>query len=392
MRKYEKVKEYLINIDFDMIDDSDLLDNVYREIETYEETLLLDMDVVSNFELLIKKSNISQILTLCKKLNFPKIAIKKTGSKFLEIIFIQIINLNCNKKELKKLKNVVINPINDNFKNIICNKNGTHVIRKYFELLKNKEIFQCYKTEILKILNEEIEVDILVTIICYLKLSYSRTISRKIIEVYFSSDNCKNKIFSYVFEDLINISDKKTIQKMFLILKNCYSELINNNIASFVVIAFIKKYLEQTDFFYENITNFQNMNVILGILENYVKLKNYKKVNEIFKNFYGVEDDVFKFFLLSRTDTPDTKFINLICLLMDVDKYDVNKDFCEYFEKEWIHKKYGLCLMKAFLEGQASKKLKIGFAKKFNFSRSLSTKKDGKKILSLIKSYRKLIK
>lgn len=56
MRKYEKVKEYLINIDFDMIDDSDLLDNVYREIETYEETLLLDMDVVSNFELLIKKA------------------------------------------------------------------------------------------------------------------------------------------------------------------------------------------------------------------------------------------------------------------------------------------------------------------------------------------------
>ena len=44
MNSFETVKEYFKNIDFDIVDDSLILDNVYKEIDGYEEKLALDLE------------------------------------------------------------------------------------------------------------------------------------------------------------------------------------------------------------------------------------------------------------------------------------------------------------------------------------------------------------
>jgi uncharacterized low-complexity protein len=461
MHKFEKVKEYLTNIDFEFVTDHEILDNVYKEIEGYEEKLILNIESVSNFEVLIKKSNLLQIINLCKKINLHFLSLKKTGSKFCEVILESIFDIiykcvgkktidekceenkcvgkktiddkceenkcvgkktidekceenkcvenkyvdkKCEENKYvdkKSLENYILNIFDDNFKELCMDKNGTHVIRKYLRIIygrdnnfiKYKSCFNLkdYKSVIIDLLDKDISTDTLITIILYLKLNYSKQVSRILVKKYVVEDNLKNKMYSYIFEDLINISEKKTLSMIFDKVKTQFSEYINDQYAVFFILSLIKRYPEENDFYLSYCDKeMKNSNVMLKVLENYCILKNIKKIKKILKEFYDIEDDVFKNILMSHSESPDTKYINLICLLMDLDILRVNEDFIKYFNNDWIHRKYGIKLLKGFLEGGSDNKLKSRFARKINIGGSLNKKKEGKKILNLIKTYKKL--
>lgn len=406
MDKFENVKEYLTNLDFEFVDDHKILDNVYKEIEGYEEKLILNIESVINFEILIKKSNLLQIVNLCKKINLHFLSMKKTGSKFCEVILDSIFDIlytNKNQEEFNKtsLEKYVLNIFDDNFKELCVDKNGTHVIRKYLGLVygRDKNFFKYrsqfdiknYKQEILNLLDTDISTDTLITIVMYLKLNYSKQVLRILVNKYVREDNLKNKMYTYILEDLINISDTKTLLIIFGKIKNQFGDYINDKYAVFFVLSLIKKYPVENDFYLSFCEkDMKNSNVLLKVLENYCVLKKVKKIKKVLKDYYGIEKDVFKNILMSHTDSPDTKYINLICLLMDLDILRVNKDFIEYFNNEWVHRKYGINLLKGFFEGGSDNKLKSEFARKISIGGSLNKKKEGKQLLNLIKTYKKL--
>ncbi|WUR03100.1 pumilio 23-like protein [Vairimorpha necatrix] len=393
MNDFETVKKYFINIDFDIVDNSEVLDNVYKEIKGYEEKLILNLESVPNFELLVQKSNIQQIEKFCKNINIHFLSLKKTGSKFLEVLYTKI-------HETKDVKNDLIyksafSPIVDNFKEIFVDKNGTHVIRKFFICFhsENLQVMNNFKNDIIEILENSISIDVLITIIHYLKIVPSKKVLRVLIRKFFKPEYIFNKLYTYIFEDIINLIDEKSLKLIFETIKPHFKEYMNDKFGVFLILALIKNFPNETEFYFSQCEiGMKNSNVLLKVTENFCKLKKIEKVQEILTNFYGFKNDIFKNFLLNHTESPDTKYINLVILFMEMDLFYVNEDFTKYFKAEWAHKKFGLSLLLGFFEGGADDKLKSTFAKELNLSSGLNKKKEGKKIFSLVKSYKKYIK
>ncbi|KKO76353.1 hypothetical protein AAJ76_4000106108 [Vairimorpha ceranae] len=391
MNSFETVKEYFKNIDFDIVDDSLILDNVYKEIDGYEEKLALDLETVINFELLVQKSNFLQIINLCKKINIHFLSLKKTGSKFIELIF-ETINIM---KDLdwKLIHKFIFKPVINNFTELCVDKNATHVVRKFFIIYfcdKNIER-RNFKNEFSYILKEDMSLDTLITVIHYLKFMKSKSLLRKIVRIFVNSKYTFNKLYTYIFEDLINLSDDKSLEMVYQRIKPQFIDYINDNYGVFVILALIKKYPKENDFYFSYCTKgMKNTNVLLRVTENYCKLGEYKKVKKILLNFYEIKNEVFKNLLLRSTDTPDTKHINLVVCLMNANLYGINDDFIKYYKNEWIHRKFGLTLLKGFFEGGAENACKSAFARKINVGASLHKKKEGKQLLNLIKSYKRL--
>ncbi|KAF9761490.1 hypothetical protein NGRA_2607 [Nosema granulosis] len=406
-----KIKDYIKNIDFELVDDDIVLNNVYKEIHGSEERLLVDIETSYNMEQLIKKSNIEQIMGMLTKVDIIKVINKKIGSRVFETVFSTLFILTHRRKiELKDIKNVektLVEPVYENLGEIIVNRNGTYVLRKYFEYIygrnanektKHKRLFENIdiKSKLLAIINEDLNKEALITIVGLLKIDYSKRIAREIVAKYLNLENIRNPHYSFVFEDIIEIGDKKTLRGISKFIQANFGELVSDKCANYVVSKLISKLPEKTDVFY-SLIDLQslniNSNIMVRILENFSRGADVGKVGEVLKDFYHIseEDGVFFKLLIDSSEGLNTKFIDTVRFLMDIegDVFNINSDFVKHYDGSWLNKKCGIKLVKSFLEGGATNKTKKMLISKLNISASLLKKKDGVKISNLAKSLKR---
>ncbi|EOB14163.1 hypothetical protein NBO_34g0013 [Nosema bombycis CQ1] len=227
----------------------------------------------------------------------------------------------------------------------------------------------------------------------YLKLNYSKKIARKIVEVHLTLENIKSPHYSFIFEDLVEIGDKKTLDSISKFVENNFFELMNDKYGNYVLTKVIKKRPEDTEAFYSKLdlsTLNMNSNIVLRIFENFCKNRDIEKIKKILREFYHIDKDesVFQNLLLKFSDGLNTKYVTVICNLMDLDEdiFNVNNDFVKFYDNAWLNKKCGITLVKGFLEGGAKNKTKRKLLPKITLNKKLLKTKDGLKISNLIKT------
>lgn len=407
----KKIKEYIKNIDFELVDDDVVLENVYEEIKGSEAKLMIDIETSYNIQQLIKKSNVQQIIRMLKNVNIFTVINKKIGSRVFETLFDTLFDLTYKKKidieNVEEIRKYLLDPIYKNFEDILSNRNGTYVIRKYFcyvfgrrgdDKKKYKKYFEGYdiKSRILDLIDGDLNKEGIITVVSYLKTDYSKTISRKIIEIFLTLENIKNPHYSFIFEDIIEIGDRKTVELISKFIEGDFDELVNDKCANYVVSKLIGKIPEKSDVYFSLMdlsTLNINSNIVLRVFENFCRDGKIENVKNLLTNFYQISEDesVFYKLLISSSEGLNTKFIDSVIYLVDLegDVLNVNSDLVKYYNNGWLNKKCGIKLIKSFLEGGAPNKTKKQLISKLNISASLLKKKDGLKISNLCKTLKR---
>lgn len=399
-KREQNISNYLNSIDFSLINDTDVLNNIYKEITPSISSLCKDPFVSSSLEKLIQLSNSTQLLDLLSKID-RKIVYKKLGSRIIEKIFERLFDCMYKNEEIFEIEKA-INFLN--FKECIPCHNATFVLRKALMLVSGKYIeklkIEKYKpagckdkiiNEIKAAYSSMIEdihsTDAFNTLGIFLQISRSQSLIETIIKNDCSPENIKNKGFFY--EILPTVASKKNLQLIFNQIKGNFLELSLCEQSSYFVQSFLRHSsfgVEIYNEIKEEIDNFDpNSNVILSIVEslqNNVLLNKHqnnvllnkndsissvKIMNEIIENFYKIEKSVFEDFLLSRHGTIDSKYINLIVNFMKMPSkynYNVNRDFLRFFNKEYLKNKSGIKLLVGFIEGSFDQKEKGLFLEK----------------------------
>lgn len=409
-KKVRDTTNYLNSIDFSLINNTDVLNNIYKEILPSISSLCKDPFASSSLEKLIQLSNASQLLNLLDEVD-RKVVYKKLGSRIIEKVFERLFDCKYKNNEIFEIEKAM-NFLN--FKECILCHNATFVLRKALMLLSGKQIdrlniqkFTCCDAgdemikQIKSVYMEKIDdiqsTDAFNTLGIFLQISKSQSLIQTVVERDCCPENVKNKGFFY--EVIPTVASKKNLKLIFSKLKGSFFELSQCEQSSYFVQSFLRHSsfgVEIYEEIKEDMENFDpNSNIVLAILESLqnnviggIDDKSIEIIDEIIKNFYKIDRSVFEDFLLSRHGSLDSKYVNLIVNFMKMPSkinYGVNQDFLKFFNKDYIKNKPGIKLLIGFVEGSTDQKKKGEFLEKnIDLLWNCCNWKDGKRFIKTV--------
>lgn len=376
----ERLREYIRNIDFECVDDADVLSNVYDEIDGHEKELILSTETTYQIETLVKRSNAAQIQMLLEKLDIGHLISKSLGSRVLEAVYDVVFDM-AHVLKLDINPGTLIEATEKHLRHRILDANATHVIRKLFQLVSGRRIakdrverftpigdIEKYKPVILCTVPEIVGEDSLVTLLCYLRCHRSQTIIYETAKRHFSSAAVCEPAMSYFFENLAKIAGKKTLKLMFEETKDRVMDLCRDKYANYFVGELILQHHEESEFFFNAIDQscFESgSNVIMKLVQALQKAGLYAQIDSLVQTFYQGEDILAATFGGEEGNFKQ-KYAPMLAGFMRLPEkhsYSINQVFRTRFCSSWLRSRGGVELLTGYYEGLDSNSSKREFTR-----------------------------
>ncbi|AFM98383.1 hypothetical protein EHEL_060090 [Encephalitozoon hellem ATCC 50504] len=378
------LKEYVKNIDFGIVDDPEVLDNVYNEIEGNEKELVLDAETTHQMEILIRKSNSKQILDLFEKLDVERLMSKKLGSRVIEVIYDAIFDMVYIQRQDVDI-DLLVKPVENILETKFSDTNATHIIRKLFQLVSGKRIIdgriqsfnsvkpghiEKYKEIIMELIPKLSKEDSFITLLSYLYCYRSKTIVLEVVKHHFTWERVCDPSMSYFFEKIVGISGKKAREYIFENLKDRVMELCKEKCGNYFIGEFILCHYQKADYFFDviDLSEFdKNSNIVMKLTHSLLKARSYSNIDKIMKEFYLESgDDIISCTFGGVEGNFKQKYAPMLCELMKLPNernYGINTAFRKSFSSRWIRSKGGIELLQGYYEGADDGRSKRSFTK-----------------------------
>lgn len=405
----EDLKEYVKNIDFEIIGDLEVLDNVYEEIHGHENDLILNVSTTYQIENLIRKSNSDQILNFVKRLDIGRLINKKLGSRVLEVIYDVVFDMVHVQKQMLDVEALIV-PTEAFLEHRILDTNATHVIRKLFQLVSGKKIYKNkterfrpmeawdvkkYKETILAVIPRLSKEDGFVTLLYYLRCYRSQSVIYEAIQRHFDYVRVCEPTMSYFFENLVKLASKRGLEYIFEGVKDRVMDLCRDKYANYFVGELILRYHNEAEYFFNalDLSEFeQSSNIVMKLVQSLQKIKSYGNIDKIMKLFYlGDDEDA----IISHTfggveGNFKQKYAPMLSAFMrfpDKHNYNVNTVFRRRFSINWIRSKGGIELLQGYYEGTDGETSKRQFTRRLEKYITLMSRRDSVDVLKHMLRY-----
>lgn len=374
---------YLNSIDFSLINGSEVLDNIYNEILPEITSLSKDPFASSSLEKLINLSDSKHLMQMLSKVD-QNILYRKLGSRIIETIYKRL--FDCLYKENDSFDMSVAVEFIDFTKCLNCH-NGTFVIRQVLMLLGAKKVnkleitkytlkgdldnltyakskLNSLKSLFLDLIPTFESTDQFNTLGIFMQITKSQSLLEYFLERDCSYENIMQKGFLY--EIIPSISSKKNLALIFKRIHASFMQLCINEKSSYFMQSFLRNSSYGAEVYKEiDFEEFgEDSNVIVALLESLQVSMNYELVNKIIKNFYKIDNSVFKTLLLEKYGSLDSKYLKVICNFLEMpEKHSFNctSDFLTSFQKDWAKTKNGIALVISFSKGYCDIRKKMKF-------------------------------
>jgi hypothetical protein len=408
----ESLVEYVKNIDFDLVDDPEILNNVYGEIRGNEGRLILSTETTYQMERLIKKSTVPQILQLYGRLDIAHLISRKLGSRVLELILDVLFDRIYIRKERIDLP-PLLTPIEEHFKRRILDENATHVMRKLFQLVSGRRIeksgvskhaaldpgyIQKYRERMVEAVPSLCREEHFITFLHYLKCYRSQGLMRKVVERHFSCEGVCEPVKSYFFEHLAGMCGKRALRFMFECVKDRVMELCEDRHGNYFMAEFIRRYSCEADYFYKAVhlpSLPEHSNVVLKLVLALQENRSYSSVDSIVREYYLRDGEG----LLHCTFGGEEgnfrqKYAPMLANLMRAPtehSHGVGNALKARFKSSWLRSKGGIELVAGYYKGTDSDAEKRSFTRKLHRAVPLlAGKKEGRALLPHLMRYSSL--
>ncbi|TBU11812.1 hypothetical protein CWI38_1030p0030 [Hamiltosporidium tvaerminnensis] len=136
------ILNYFLNVQFENIKDTEILQNIYNEINKDFKEIILNRESCYRLESLLQKSSCGQLLDFLNSIDIKYFICKKLGSRILEKVFtLLFMHINVHKSIKIEEIEVFIKFLEKNFLKYFYDPCGTFVIRVYFQILCGKFVF-----------------------------------------------------------------------------------------------------------------------------------------------------------------------------------------------------------------------------------------------------------
>lgn len=395
--KNKEIVEYINSIDFSLVNEHTVLENIYREIGDAGAALATDPYAVTNLERLVLATSADLLVVFMKSLG-PKTIYKKLGSRIVESIFKRLFECMYARGEHFALEDVA--ELVDAEACVNC-RNATHALRQLIMLLAGKRIdgkkvtkyplpgassggadsAEChsarrtnaeyskdklaeYKAVFEKCMDDIAENDSFATLLVFLQCTKSQSLIGRLIEKDCFPENIKER--GYVYEAIPPIANRKNKDIIYERIKKSIMGLSTDCRSSYFIQSFLRASDKGLKIYRRIIFNKfeKNSNVILSLLESLQKSRCYEEVAVLVEKFYEMENSLFSSMLLGKDDGLDTKYADAVVNFMGMPKkygYGVNEDFCRLFSPAWLSSRAGRKLLAGFVNGSSSSDAKIEF-------------------------------
>ncbi|AFN83102.1 hypothetical protein EROM_060070 [Encephalitozoon romaleae SJ-2008] len=378
------LKEYVKNIDFEVVDDSEILDNVYKEIQGNEKELMLDTETTHQIETLIRKSNSRQILDFFKKLDVERLMSKKLGSRVIEVIYDAVFDMVYIRRQNIDI-DMLVKPAEDVLVTKFSDTNATHIIRKLFQLVSGKRILddkiqsfnsvrpghiEKYKEIITGLIPNLSKEDSFITLLTYLYCCRSKSIVYEVVKHHFTWIKVCDPSMSYFFEKIVRLAGRKAKKYIFENIKDKVMELCKEKYGNYFIGEFILWYHQKADYFFEaiDLSEFdKNSNIVMKLTHSLLKARSYPNIDKIVKGFYLENgNDIISCTFGGVEGNFKQKYAPMLCELMKLpneNNYGINVAFRRNFSSRWIRSKGGIELLRGYYEGVDDGRSKRNFTK-----------------------------
>ena len=360
---HKEIEEYLGAIDFSMVTDVAVLDNIYKEIAGSESELACSVYANNSMERLVMMSSPEQLLGLLDRIG-PKVVYKKLGSRIIEAVYKRLFECMYIRNEKFDLERAVKNVEPGLYIN--C-RNATHVLRRVMMLLSAKDIkgtriekYKCeggksgteilrkYKEELLKELPKLEDTDAFGTLAVYAQVTRSQSFLSSILSADCTPENIKKR--SYAYEIFASVANRENLDLIFARIRRHIMELALGDSTNYMFQTFIRNF-RRPDRVFKRI-DFEKFdrssNVLLALLESLQARRCYREVDVLMEKVYKPETSIFSEFLLGRDEGLDSKYVNAIVNFMALPGRhgrSTREDFCRYFKPSWLGSRSGRTLV-----------------------------------------------
>lgn len=396
--KDQNLVSYLNSIDFSLVGDEAVIENIYKEIHPAITNLFKDPFASTSLEKLISLSSPAQLIGLLNSLEKNTVH-KKLGSRIVEKVYERLFECMYKEECSVCLKDALcIFSHRDSLRSSIVCHNATFVVRKVLMLLSGKRIdklsVQKYKKHTLdnerfsREMLEEIKVifkellakistqdcssfysaDFFNTLGVFLQVTKSQSLIECLIQ-----NDCDIQSKGFLYEIIPTVSNKKNLRLIYSKIKGKCKDLALAEKSSYFMQSFLRHSLFGREVYEElskdGFEGFDsNSNIILALAESLQKCQEYELVNDLLSRFYKPSDSLFEELLLSKYGSLDSKFVNVVTNFMQLPRrkgyehfYSVNEDFTRLFKREWIRSKSGIALLLGFVKGSSDPETKGRF-------------------------------
>lgn len=382
----EGLKEYVKNIDFDVVDEPEVLDNVYMEIHGHEGELILNTETTYQMERLIRKSSGEQILGLFGRLDVRHLINKKLGSRVIEVVYDVVFDMAyVQKQDIDTL--AITEATEEHLGQRILDVNATHVVRKLFQLVSGKRMckdgverftptdpsrIHRYKQTVVEVIPRLSREDSFMTVLCYLHCHRSQTVIHEAVMQHFSWTRVCEPSMSYFFEGLARMAGRRSLKHMFEEVKERVMELCRDRYGNYFIGELILRCHDRADHFFDSLDLAEfhrNSNVVMKLVQSLQKAGSHEKISEVMRMF-GVEDG--EDAIVTNTFGGEEgnfkqKYAPMLCGFMrlpEIHGYGVNRAFRRRFDVGWLRSKGGVELLQGYYEGTDSKASKREFTRR----------------------------
>lgn len=378
------LKEYVKNIDFGVVDDPEVLCNVYSEIEGHERELVLCPDTTHQMEHLVRKSNAKQILGLVERLDVRRLSSKKLGSRVIEVICDVVFDMVYVQGQAIGIDALVI-PIEEELEAKFSDTNATHVIRKLFELVSGKRVsngraqsfparnpahIEKYKETVIGLIPRLSKEDAFLTLLAYLHCYRSQSAICEIVKHHFTCSRVCEPSMSYFFEKIAGLAGRRARRQMFEEVKDRVADLCRDRYGNYFIGELILHHHEKADYFLESLdlSEFdKSSNIVMKLVHSLLKARSYSNSDRVINAFY-LEDskDIIYNTFGGVEGNFKQKYAPMLCELMKLPAehgHGINPAFRKSFSSRWIRSKGGVELLQGYYEGADDNKRKREFTK-----------------------------
>ncbi|EJW04681.1 hypothetical protein EDEG_01129 [Edhazardia aedis USNM 41457] len=362
--------DYFKNVEFEHIKDSEILQNIYKEIEEHYEKIILDTNLCFKLENLLLKSSYEQRIEFFKKIDISIIK-TKLGSRIVENVLNSVKN---------KLEDADISLIKEIFgKKLVkfmSNENATFVARKFIDILvivNSTDFLTQFEDNLVKNIHKFFKKDAcLFTLGYYIKFSpQKQKLCDIIVDEYLYKEDFLNKR-SFFYQDFMEFCGNKNRTKIFKKIKDDFFDFCKHEKANYVIQSLLKfDYKNMGRYYnliYDNLKVFnRNSNIVLSLALSLAENNLQKECVSIVKEHYMQDSsDIFDSLLYYKSDSPDSKYTPLLVKFFQFSKeynFDIIKLFLKHFKQSWLFEKNGRTICKCFLMGNATLNEKEDFIK-----------------------------
>lgn len=381
--------EYFSNVEFDTIDDPQILQNIHDEIKVGYFNIINHNTLSYKLEELLNKSTHTQRMQFLLQTD-NKICQTKLGSRIIEKIFIL-----CESSFTSDDIENITNKYEKDFVEMFAHKNSTFVVRKMitekFLVLANRN----YENVILNLERIFFEDNALITLQQYLEsIDKKQRLIKYIVKDHFNIEDLKSTR-SYLFQKIVYLSNGKNLDRIFEKIQNAFVELCEDRYGNFVMKELVGKDKKNILFYYrsikKNIEIFErNSNIILNLCINLYNV-HPDRACKFVKAFYLNDGGDIYSEILIKDGLLDTKFTRLIiCMLKTDKKYNLNASnlFLENFSLNWLKQQCGRELFESYLKLKTTdKRALIGLVKE-NMGKFSKERKMMQYLENIMKKYK----